>query len=358
MKIESNIQTTDSAVAEVGAQKAVPSLSVIVPVFNGEKFIGRCLDAILASDTASLEVIVVNDGSTDATQSICEGKGVTILQSSRPRSGPAAARNLAAATALGDVLVFVDADVVVSSTAIGRIAARFGADEGLAALFGSYDDAPAESNFLSQYKNLQHHFVHQHSNPNASTFWAGLGAIRKNIFLSMGGFDCVQFEIPSIEDIELGARLRKGRNPILLDPTIQGKHLKRWGAYSLLYTDIFCRAAPWSKLIMRSQGLINDMNLKTNDRACAAIVAAMILSLLLSFWYPLLFVVATLCLIAFAFLNRAILTFYLQKKGWLFAFMTLPWQIMYFFYSGVTFVTCWFLYSVPASLGLIRRQTN
>jgi hypothetical protein len=63
----------------------------------------------------------------------------------------------------------------------------------LVALFGSYDDAPAATNFLSQYKNLLHHYMHQTAREEASTFWGACGAIRREVSLAVGGI----FRIPS-----------------------------------------------------------------------------------------------------------------------------------------------------------------
>lgn len=335
-----------------------PYISVIVPVYNGSKFIGRCLDALMSSTYSSYEILVVNDGSTDDTEAICKAKGVMLMQSERPRSGPAAVRNFASLHTRGEILMFVDADVVAASDAIEKVAACFEGDPKLSAVFGSYDDSPDERNFLSQYKNLQHHFVHQNSSREASTFWAGLGAVRADVFRSIGRFDEVQFAIPSIEDIELGTRLRRAGHPILLDATLQGKHLKRWDVGSLLRTDIFCRAVPWSRLILTSQGLVNDMNLKTNDRACAALVAVMILLVPLSIWQPLTLLGVLMALVLFVYLNRSIFLFFVKNKGWLFAAMTLPWQLLYFLYSGTVFVACWIIYALPAAIGSLRREIS
>jgi len=90
------------------------------------------------------------------------------------------------------------------------------------ALFGSYDDTPYEQDFLSQYRNLLHHYVHQNSNPDAATFWAGCGAVRKNIFLELNGYDYKRFAEPSIEDIELGYRMREKGYKIKLDKKPSG----------------------------------------------------------------------------------------------------------------------------------------
>lgn len=325
------------------------SVSVIIPVYNGTGMIERCLEALNQSETKPLEIIVVDDCSTDESADVARERGAKVLTTPR-NMGPAGARNLAAEHARGEVLLFVDADVVVEKDTLRKVAARFDEDPGLAALFGSYDDAPEEGNFLSQFKNLQHHYVHQTSNPEASTFWAGLGAVRREIYREAGGFDCAKFEVPSIEDIELGVRLRAAGFRIVLDPSITAKHLKRWKFVNLVKTEIFCRAIPWSKLIITKQGLINDMNLKTNDRLSAGLVALSLLLIPLSILQPLLLVPFAVCLIAIAFLNRGILGFFFRRKGLLFAVGAFGWQYFYFFYSGVAFAYCWLRYGLARSL--------
>src|SRR2546421_438484 len=78
-----------------------------------------------------------------------------------------------------------------------------------------------------------------------TTFWAGLGALRREDFLSVGGFDDIRFLDSSVEDIELGMRLTREGKRLLLDPSIQGKHLKRWTLASMIQTDLGKRGIPW-----------------------------------------------------------------------------------------------------------------
>lgn len=335
-----------------------PSVSVIVPVYNGSKFLNQCLDALFASEYGAFEVTVVDDGSTDNSAVISRQKGAAVFSTPKSQSGPAAARNLGAEKVQGDILFFVDADVVVKLDTLAKVAGVFERRPEISALFGSYDDAPGEQNFLSQYRNLQHHFVHQNSNSEASTFWAGLGAIRREVFIAVGGFDCERFPIPSIEDIELGARLRAAGYRILLAKEIQAKHLKKWEIVSLVRTDIFCRALPWSKLILTSQGMVNDLNLKTADRLSAMLAGLCIGLFPFVFWKPILLFLLVILLLTFLFLNRKIFWFFSEKKGVSFAALAFPWQLFYFFYSGVTFVFCWFRYALPQVFGFNKGGEN
>ena len=321
-----------------------PSISVIVPVYNGVEFLRRCLDALGCSTVEPLEIIVVDDCSTDNSIDVCREKGVRVL-STPQNSGPAVARNLGAQVAMGDVLLFVDADVLVKPETVGQMAARFEKHPEVSAVFGSYDDEPGEKNFLSQYKNLQHHYVHQVSNPEAATFWSGLGAIRRDVFLHLGGFDDKKFDTPSIEDIELGFRLRRSGHRIMLDRSIQAKHLKKWAPLSHLRTEIFWRALPWSKLILETKGMINDMNLRVRDRVSAMLVALILVSMPFVLFYPALLSVILAVLLAIAYLNWGILSFFAAKRGIFFAVQAFFWQLLYFFYSGATFVVCWFSYT-------------
>ncbi len=330
-------------------------ITVIIPVYNGRDFLRKCLDALFSSTYSSFEVLVVNDCSSDDSGEIAAAKGARVI-STPIRSGPGAARNLAADSAHGEILLFVDADVVVKPETLELIAKRFKENPEISALFGSYDDEPAEKNFLSQYKNLQHHFVHQHSRREASTFWSGLGAMRRSVFLQHGGFDHKKFAEPSIEDIDLGTRLRMAGQHILLDPDIQAKHLKKWGIRSHLRTEIFSRALPWSRLILEKQVLINDMNLKWSDRVSALLVGLFLLTLPLIAWRPGMAVLSIFVLILFLAFNRGILMFYLRKKGPVFAAMTVPWQFLYFLYSGAIFVSCWVWYQLPRYFTVERNE--
>jgi GT2 family glycosyltransferase len=197
-------------------------------------------------------------------------------------------------------------------------------------MIGSYDDEPFESNFLSQYKNLLHHFVHQTSNIRASTFWGACGAIRRDVFLKIGGFD-KKYRRPSIEDIDLGYRLKKAGYRIYLLKQIQVKHLKHWGIFSLLKADIFYRALPWTDLIFNDGRIIDDLNLKRASRI-SVIAVFMLRSAVIGSVYSAWILVPMTILIALLLgLNWDLYRFFKEKRGLVFAVKTISWHWLYFF---------------------------
>lgn len=232
-------------------------MSVIVPATDAPATLDACLAAIAAAGVAD-EIVVVR---------AAEGPG------------PAWARNRGVADAAGDLLVFVDADVVVHADALARIRDRFAADASLAALFGAYDDAPADPGLVSAFRNLLHHHVHAGAGGDATTFWTGLGAVRREAFAGVGGFD-PHPRLHYIEDIDLGVRLGDAGRRIVLDPSVRGTHLKRWTLGGMVRTDLRHRGVPWVRLMLRRRRASGALNLGTRHRVSAvasvALVAAVV----------------------------------------------------------------------------------
>jgi GT2 family glycosyltransferase len=310
-------------------------VSVVVPVHNGGENFRHCLTSLTAAVPPPEEIIVVADGDTDGSWQLAEEFGAQVLRIPSP-GGPARARNLGARTARGDILFFVDADVTIPPDALRQVVEAFAREPGLAAVFGSYDDTPAATNFLSQYKNLFHHYIHQTACEEASTFWGACGAIRREVFLALGGFD-EQYRYPSIEDIELGFRLKRASGKILLCKALQVKHLKRWGVASLLKADVFHRALPWTELIMRERSLLNDLNLRLSSRVSIGLIYGLLLTVLGSWWWPRLLVIAGLMALSLLLLNAQVYSFFRRKRGLRFTVQVVPWHWLYYFYSGLAF---------------------
>lgn len=254
----------------MGGNAMIPSISIVIPVYCGGATLAQCLGSIGCSQVLPLECIVVDDGSTDDSAEIAARWGARVL-STGGKSGPARARNIGAQAAQGDIVFFIDSDVCIRPDTLSQIVAEFVRDPALDAIIGSYDDSPSEKNFVSQYRNLMHCFVHQHANSQATTFWAGCGAMRRQVFLDFGGYD-ERYRSPSIEDIELGYRLFRAHRKLVLRAGLQVKHLKHWSLRSMVKADFFYRALPWSELSLRSGRMPNDLNLHISQRISVALV--------------------------------------------------------------------------------------
>jgi GT2 family glycosyltransferase len=252
-------------------------VSVVVPTHAATPALAACLRSLAASRPRPHEVLLVRDGDVPGVDALAAEAGAILLHT-ETRRGAASARNAGARAASGDVVLFLDSDVAAPPDLVGRVAEAFDAQPGLTAAIGSYDAEPSAPAFVSQYRNLLHHYVHQTSASDASTFWGACGAIRRRALLDAGGFD-ESYGAASIEDIELGVRLRRAGATLRLDPTLQVKHLKRWTFASFLWTDVFRRALPWTRLMLREGHMPNDLNLRVRHRLALVTSLALVASL-------------------------------------------------------------------------------
>jgi GT2 family glycosyltransferase len=320
--------------AEKAGQKL--TISVIVPVHQDGAAFRQCLSSLSRIDPPPDETLIISDGAGTSIEALAKGLGFRCL-ANNSAAGPAKARNLGAIRTQGDILFFVDSDVAVAQDAVARIQTAFSRDLGISGVIGSYDDAPGAPNFLSQYKNLFHHHVHQNANEEASTFWSGCGAVRRKVFLDLGGFD-EQYLRPCIEDIEFGYRMKKAGHRIRLLKTLQCKHLKRWGVFSLLKSDLFDRALPWTELILRDRLLIDDLNLRLSNRISVVLVFASILLLAAGFLNPLFAGIAAIFFAAMLLMNLPLYHFFYSRRNLWFTIRAIPWHVIYSLCCGLGLV--------------------
>lgn len=304
-------------------------ISVVIPCHNSAGTLDACLAAIARSGQPVRECIVVDDASTDGTAETARALGATVVRNA-VRRGPARARNIGVEQASGDIILFLDADVAVHGDAIGRIV-RLLEDNAVDAVIGSYDDTPAAPSFVSQYRNLLHCFTHRRARRNASTFWCGCGAIRRELFLKRGGLP-EKYTRASIEDVEFGIHLAASGGAIVLDPAIEVKHLKHWTFAGMLRTDIFDRAVPWSRLILRTNFMPNDLSLRWGHRTAVALAVVALVAGLAGQR-----VLCGACFAAAIALNYRFYAFLAMHRGIWFALRAIPLHFAFHLYSGFGF---------------------
>jgi GT2 family glycosyltransferase len=325
----------------------LPQISVIIPEYNAEDYLTQSLTVFEKSETKNFELIVVDDNSTDDSPEVAEQYANVVLKMDT-NSGPAKARNRGARASKAPLLLFLDADVRIYPDTISMVLRAFRENPEISALFGSYDETPAENNFLSQYKNLFHHYIHQTSNPDAKTFWSGCGAVRKKDFDEVGGFS-TDFAAPSIEDVELGHKLRDRGKTIMLLKDLQVTHLKRWTLFGLLKADILYRAIPWTSLALK-RGLPRDLNFKLSDRLSGIATCLLILSLGLLWKWPFLVFLSLSLAGLLLYVHRDLYSFFFRNKGFVFSLGALFYHWFYFFYSTMTFVLVTAIYVIRDSV--------
>ena len=225
-----------------------PRVSVVMPVYNAESTLAECLTRLCASTFGEFEIVLVDDSSTDGTRVIAANFPVRIVESGG-RLGPAAARNIGAREAQGDLVFFIDSDVMVRPDTLARLVERFeqGDVDGLVGVQAAamrYRDLP------SQYKNIWMRWTYVRQTGDVPLFYTTAAAIRRDAFLYAGGFD-EGYGTPSLEDTDFGQKLARLGIRVRVDPALEVEHVKRYSLTSLLRTD-YLRAVAMTRMKLRA----------------------------------------------------------------------------------------------------------
>ncbi|MEZ0074658.1 glycosyltransferase family 2 protein [Planotetraspora sp. GP83] len=198
----------------------VPLVSVIVPAHNAEKTLRACLGSALAQTYPRIEVIVVDDASTDGSRAIAEESPCALV--AQPYNmGVSAARNAGAAASRGEILFFLDSDVGLAPDAVENAVRLLREDPGCGCVYGVYgkepliDDGPVEI-----YRTLRmHHALVKGAGLTKTAIFA-LAAVPRAVFEEVGPFDT---RLRSAEDDEYSERLLV-RHRIRLSGEVTGRH--------------------------------------------------------------------------------------------------------------------------------------
>lgn len=225
-----------------------PKISVVIPAFNEEKFLPKCLESLKNQDFKNFEVIVVDNNSTDKTAEIAKNFGAIVF--SEKNQGVAFARQKGFLEARGEIIASTDADTILpknwlsrifdsmslkateSPATEGGIGGEFQKDKNLVAFGGSciLYSGPLSAKlaarcFLPSLLLLDKKFFGG---------WSLMGcnfALRKSAFLKIGGFNT---NLKLNEDIEISHRLRKV-GKVILDPNFKVKTSGRRYRHGLIF---------------------------------------------------------------------------------------------------------------------------
>ena len=227
----------------------VPRISVVMPVYNSERLLGECLAALNASAFRDFEIVVVDDSSTDQSREIAAEHGARVVPSGG-RLGPGRARNKGVEHARGEIVFFIDSDVVVRPDTLTRLLATFDRDPGLAGVVAVQSPTMRFRNLCSVYKNLWMHYTYvRRAGEDVPLFYTTAAAIRRQAFLDSGGFD-VNYLDPNIEDTDYGQKLASQGFRVQILPDLDVEHVKGYDLAGLLRVD-FLRSMSLARLKLR-----------------------------------------------------------------------------------------------------------
>ncbi|MEM4272362.1 MAG: glycosyltransferase family 2 protein [Candidatus Bilamarchaeaceae archaeon] len=264
-----------------------PKISVVIPAYNEEKNLPKCLDSLLSSDYPrdKLEIIVVDDGSKDSTFQIAksyEKEGVRAFR--KPNSGKANTLNYGIARATGEIIATLDADSYILPTTIRKMLPHF-AEKGVAAVTAAVK-VENPRNFIQELQKVE--YIYTLFSRRVLTFLESVhvtpgpfSMFKKEVFDEIGGFDPDNI----LEDQEIAMRIQSHNYKIRssLDATVYTevpstfaellKQRTRWHRGGLH------NAAKYSKLIGPQYGDLGMIVMPLGLIAVAAIFAVLFISI-------------------------------------------------------------------------------
>jgi GT2 family glycosyltransferase len=329
-----------------------PRITVIVPVHDGADVLPRSLSAIAASDLdrSSWELIVVDDASADDSALVAGRYADTVIKLSGQPRGPAYARNRGLELARGEIIVSVDADVCVHRDTMRLLAARLTEDATLGAVIGAYDVVGGNRGLVTSFRNLRKCYQQRRSAGDVDHYWPACGAIRRSVLSQVGHFDEWHYWRPQAEGAELGQRVCAAGFRIVLDPGIQGTHLKEWTLRSTVTTDLLNHGVPRMRLLLQggSVGHTRAPSLSSREKMNAVFACALVLAILLHLVLPIpaLSRLAAIGGIAVLFGTAPFFAFLAAERGPVFALLCVPLHLLHYLMAGASVVLAWVLHQL------------
>jgi len=240
----------------MGGVDMKPKISVVVPVYNPSSAFNECLDSIASAcqDLCSqVEVLVIDDYSNESIENIVRPYGFR-LERMRQHSGAGATRNFGAALAVGDILLFIDCDVIVPRDSLRKVLCYFDTDPRLTALSARPAIDNGGTGFFNAYKCIFSYNLFHRTQKDVCYLWTSFAAVRADPFRKVGEFS-TNYKYAGWEDLELGLRLASIGCKIINSDRIEVIHRHFHNFRSLIKND-WKRAADYMKLLVHQHGII------------------------------------------------------------------------------------------------------
>lgn len=293
---------------------AMDKVSVIIPSYNSEKTIGRCIESILETGYSPLEIIVVDDASKDNSVSIIETfckehPGLVRLVNTESNSGPAKARNLGAKQATGKYLFFLDSDTQICQEALFNFVRHIGEFD---AVTGIYHYEPLNQGMVAKYKALLNYYFFSRKGPiEYEVFDSSRAGIKVKVFYELGGFNEQLSWGMDYENEEFGYRLcQKYRN--LLAPDVITKHV--FPGLWQLSKDYFFRVALWMEIYLKRKKFESGGVTSSQTGLSSVALLLAVISFFLTSLFPYLRFIGVFFLAIYIYGYSGFFLFVAQKK--------------------------------------------
>lgn len=302
-------------------------ISVIIPLYNVEYTIGPCLTAVFASQHADYEVIVIDDGSKDDSVAIAARFPVKLIRLEK-NMGLSHARNIGATHAQHDILVFIDADVMIRPDTLTIIDSFFEQRTDVSGVVGLLDENCPHDDFFSQYKHLYMNFMFNKVSSPIRFLYGSIHALRRK------DFQPYDESLAYTEDTDLGQKLSANGKTIFLLKHLLVTHLKQYGFFSILKND-FRIPFYWARLFFKYSDPLDLFAQKRfahagGSQISSVLVAPAVLLLLVASVYsrfiPLM--MSGFLFLLFICLNFNFFLFLLFKKGARFALRSIFFTVL------------------------------
>lgn len=294
-------------------------ISIIIPTYNAATFIPDLLESIFSQKIDDMEVIIVDDCSTDNTVDLARKYPVRIIEM-ETNSGPARARNRGVEAARGDIIFFLDSDVIVMDGTIREVKEFFDNNPSANCVIGVCSTEPLNRGFVPRYMAMFEYIHLLGTKDNkVSVFAPRCGAVRKRFFEEIGGYN-ESYKGADVEDFELARRINKV-DCIFLNQKILVKH--QFANFRQAVRNYFKRAVMWIHLFFKERQLDNAGPSRPSNGIAAISAFLSLLSLILTPLIPSAGYAFIVLLSIFLFMNAGWWNFMRKEAGLLFALKAL-----------------------------------
>jgi glycosyltransferase involved in cell wall biosynthesis len=319
-------------------------LSIVIPTYNASRFMPGLLDSLFKQAVDDMEVIIVDDCSTDNTVEIARQYSTRVVQMSK-NSGPSRARNKGVEAAKGDIIFFLDSDVVVLDGTVKEVKNFFKKNSSVNCVIGVCSTEPLNKGFVPKYMAM-FEYIHllRATDCKVSVFAPRCGAIKKDFFLEVGGYD-ESYKGADVEDFELARRINRV-DCIFLNPKMQVRH-HFVNNLTEAIKNYFKRAVMWIHLFIKEKKFDNAGPTAPSNGIAAVCAFFSFLSLCTMTFLPAAGHISVFFVMVFLFTNLGWVKFMRKEAGFYFAVKSL--FLNYFLGIDIIIASVYGLASYPFS---------